>query len=183
MTESLPDAIARCARFLEHTGRPYALIGGMAIVARVRVRLTEDLDVLVAAKPADLDAILQSAVEHGYSHDEGDRALFLEGLIRFRGPGAGVDVLTADSGFLREVIARARPVTLAGTQMPCATLEDLVLLKLEAERGIDVDDILAIKDAHGTTLDSEYLKATAERLGLDGRLDLYFGSESLDRER
>ncbi len=87
----------------------------------------------------------------------------------------GIDIIAADSSFLREVIARAVPVELAGVLLPCATLEDLILLELEANRPIDIDDVLAIKDAHGQALDSAYLLEQATRLELGDRLELNLG--------
>ena len=53
-------------------------------------------------------------------------------------------------------------------------LEDLVLLKLDANRPVDIDDILSIKDAFGATLDYAYLDSWADQLRIRDRLDLYF---------
>jgi hypothetical protein len=47
-------------------------------------------------------------------------------------------------------------------------------LKLEADRPVDIDDVLAIKDARGDQLDMRYLRSQADQLGLRGKLDLYF---------
>ena len=57
-----------------------------------------------------------------------------------------------------------------------ATVEDLLLLKLEANRPIDIDDVLAIKDAFSSTLDMAYVRERAADLGVVGQLDLLFGA-------
>ena len=55
-----------------------------------------------------------------------------------------------------------------------ATPEDLLLMKLDANRPVDVDDSIAIKDAYLGRLDLSYLRSQADRLGADvrRRLDL-----------
>lgn len=47
-------------------------------------------------------------------------------------------------------------------------------MKIEANRPIDLDDVIAIKDAFGDRLDLVYVRAQADRLGQDvrRRLDL-----------
>jgi hypothetical protein len=93
-TERLAQAEELLARFAEELARPCALIGGIAVIARVFVRATKDIDLLV--------------------------------------------------------------------------------MKLEANRPIDLDDVIAIKDAFGDRLDLAYVRAQADRRGQDvrHRLDL-----------
>ena len=47
-------------------------------------------------------------------------------------------------------------------------------MKLEADRPVDIDDVLAIKDARPNQLDMHYLRSQADQLGLRRKLDLYF---------
>lgn len=178
MKESLPDATARLARFLAQS-RGGAAIGGIAIIGRVKARTTDDLDVIVAATADEIPPLLAAAKGCGYTYDEGHVRDFVEmGLMRLRSPhgpdGYGLDVILADSSFLQEVVRRATPVSLGGVVIPVATLEDLVLLKLDANRPVDIDDILSIKDAFGATLDFTYLDSWADQLRIRDRLDLYF---------
>ncbi len=59
--------------------------------------------------------------------------------------------------------------------LPVASVEDLLLLKLEANRPQDIDDILSIKDGCSEALDWAYVRAEAARLSLSEVLELYFG--------
>lgn len=80
-----------------------------------------------------------------------------------------------DEAFLERVVERATPLTWDDREMPVATAEDLVLMKLDAGRPQDIDDVLAIKDGLGERLDLEYLRSQAETLDLGHALDVYLG--------
>ena len=85
-----------------------------------------------------------------------------------------MDLLFADDDFLQDVIRRATVVSLGDVQFPTATLEDLVLLKLLANRPIDIDDVLAIKDAFIGELDFDYLATQAAAIGVVDALGFHF---------
>jgi hypothetical protein len=182
VAESILEAVQRLADFVAAAKLQVAVIGGVAIVARVRPRTTQDIDILIAAGVDDGETLLRQAVEHGYAYDEDETREFLPGgLIRLWGPpsrelGVGLDVLFADSPFLRKVIARATLVDLGAGTLPIATAEDLLILKLEAHRLEDLDDIIAIKDGLGDMLDLAYVQEELKTLGLLDRYRLYFGS-------
>lgn len=177
--DALAAGLERLSEFLRDWGRPAAIIGGMAIIARVAARATDDLDALVVATPADGPSLLEVAARHGYTWDAATIQEFLAvGLVRLDPPpgevsGVPVDLIFADSLFLETVVGRAVPILLGRATLPVATIEDLLLLKLAAERPVDVDDILRIKDAFSRELDYPYLTIQAERLGLGSRLKLY----------
>ena len=178
--DSLPEAVARLARFAKDLGKPSALIGGVAVIARAFVRATKDVDLLVACPVTETQAVLDAAKLHGYEWDPTELPDFREaGLLRMWGPpsrreGLGLDVLLTDSKFNDEVVEHATLVEVLGTQIRVATPEDLLLMKLEANRPVDVDDSIAIKDAYVGRLDLSYLRSQADRLGSDvrRRLDL-----------
>ncbi|MCC6902592.1 MAG: nucleotidyltransferase [Polyangiaceae bacterium] len=176
------EAVGRLARLLSEWGGPAAVVGGLGIVIRVRPRLTTDIDLVISVQPDDVDALLALAERHGWAHDP----LELEGLVpgglaRLKAAGDGgfdLDLMFVDSVFLESVVARATPVALGGASLPVASVEDLLVMKLEAERPQDIDDILAIKDAFAEHLDWAYVRQHTDRLGLSDRLRLYFGGES-----
>ncbi len=170
---TLTEAIERAKTLMRRAGHAHAVIGGAAIVARARPRLTEDVDLLVAMTPQDVDELIELATDAGYGFDERDREIAAEGLLRLTSSGVDLDLIRADSAFLEHVIERATPLVDGG--IPFATLEDLILLKLEAERPIDIDDVLAIRDAAGDRLDRGYIDARANELGLADRVALYLG--------
>lgn len=176
---SMLGALRRLAALLSQWSGGAAVVGGVGIVARVRPRFTADIDVVIAVEPSRVTELLALAGGHGWTHDPSELDELLEGgLARLRaadGPGVALDLMFVDSAFLESVVERATPVGIGDASIPVASVEDLLLMKLEAERPQDIDDILAIKDAHSGTLDIDYIRRQAAILGLADRLELHFG--------
>lgn len=177
-TETMLEALARLGRLTTAWPRPACLIGGVAVSARVHPRFTKDLDLLITVEHGEIDALIDLARRQGYDVSSLDRELADAGLLRLPGPaarpGPSVDLITVDSRWLEEVVRRATPLDLGAVTLHVASLEDLVLLKLDAHRPQDIDDILAIKDVAGDTLDMTYLRERAQEIGVLERLALYF---------
>lgn len=178
--DTLPEAVGRASRLAADLGKPSALIGGVAVIARAFVRATKDVDLLVLCPPSDARALLEVARRHGYAWDDAEVADFLEaGLMRLWGPpsrreGLGLDLLLTDSAFNESVVRRATPVDVLGSKIATATPEDLLLMKLDANRPVDLDDAIAIRDAFAERLDLDYLRRQADAIGPEvrRRLDL-----------
>ena len=178
MTDALVRGLVTVARWLADYGEPYAPIGGMAVVLRARPRFTDDIDVLVCVPGGSVDRLLASAGHHGFTWDPsalpepGE-----EGLIRLqREAGATplhVDVMYAAEPAVERLLARATTVHVAGCDLRVATSEDLILMKLEANRGQDLDDVLALREAAGDALDRAYLRACAAELDLVDRVSAF----------
>lgn len=172
----------RLAGFLAKWQKPYAVIGGLAIIARVRIRATEDVDALVTMDEGDVDALITLARAEGYDVGASpEKDLREMGLLRMWGPpgrptGTIADLIVANEPLLDDAIARATPTTFGAATLRMATLEDLVLMKLDANRPRDIEDVLSIKDAFGDSLDLAYARRQADVAGKDvrHRLDLYF---------
>ena len=179
MSNPVEDAIVRAQALLTEWGHAAAVIGGIAMIVRCGTRPTEDVDVIADASATDVDALLALASKHGFSFDQDARELADMGLVRLYSrdaTGLGLDVLFADNAYYEEILSRATQVTIAGATLRVATAEDLVLLKLEAGRNQDIEDVLTIKDSFGGALDLGYLRRQADRLRLRQKLDLYFGA-------
>ena len=175
MSGAGPAVLERLRGFLDDWGRPYALIGGLAIVARVRVRTTDDADVMLVVRPGETRDLIARARAHGYRFDEQNLDLAEGGLVRLAGVPSedgrlDLDLIYDDEPFVADVIARATEVDLAGVTLRVATSEDLLLMKLDANRGQDLDDAIAIKDAFGDRLDRAYLDRQARALDIEARL-------------
>ncbi len=174
------DALRRLARLLAEWPHGAAIVGDVAISARVRPRLTDDVDVVIAVPAGELPALLALARHHGFVEDDapGAKELAAAGLLRLWSSESpmpyGIDLMFVDSDHLEQTVRRSTQVDVGVGSLPIATVEDLLLLKLEAHRPHDIDDILAIKDAHGATLDLDYVRRVAARLDLGDRLTLCF---------
>ena len=177
MSANLVDGIAELAELLRAWGKPGAIVGGIAFVARVRPRFTDDLDLLLTVPVGERAALLELAAKRGFVFSAEDRTFFNEaGLLPMKSPlGFDVDLMIADDVLLESAVTRATPVEIGGVTVPVVSVEDLLLMKLDANRHVDLDDAIAIKDALGDTLDRAYLVAMARRLDLLGRLESLLG--------
>jgi hypothetical protein len=173
----LVSALADCAQLLAGWNERAAIVGGVAFVARVRGRLTEDIDVAVVVPKGREPDFVRLCRSRGFQLGADDERDFLAaGLARMVAPsGTSVDFMVADDALFEAVVARATPVDLGGLSLPVATVEDLLLMKLDANRLLDLDDAIAIKDVHGAQLDRDYLETSARRLGFLERLEGLLG--------
>lgn len=154
---------------LDRLGIAWTLIGALAANRyRREVRLTGDVDVLVASYGPGLAAFEAAATEAGWSVRRGtpDGA-----ILRLRHPELGAaDVLLAETDYQRTALERASVEALeGGSPVRFLRVEDVIVHKLIAGRPRDVDDIGEIL-ATGRGLDVEYVERWASFWGV---LDLW----------
>ncbi|MFN8618039.1 MAG: nucleotidyl transferase AbiEii/AbiGii toxin family protein [Dehalococcoidia bacterium] len=124
------------------------LIGGAAVNTYVEPRYTKDIDLTVAADPAGLEALT------GFLHDAGFVTLRHQPGEASSGPDFVqlkreatqdmVDLIAAKTPFQRLLMERAERSD--GQWLPVATPEDLIVLKLIANRSrdrLDVEQLVA----------------------------------------
>jgi hypothetical protein len=129
--EALPDLIS----LLRASGRPYRIVGGVAVVHHGYVRATQDVDVLVTAEHG-LDALLET---FGFSREGATR-------LRHRS-GTPIDLLIAGQPSPRPGEAPyPEPDTLVTSpdSHDVVGLPGLIALKLAARRAQDRADIVAL---------------------------------------
>ena len=140
------DPLAELGKILDGSQVQYALIGGHAVNAWLEPRFTADVDVTVQAGPdafTRLRAALTRAgfavlAEHGDGQPSGpDFARFrsLDGLMT-------LEIQVAKTELQAEVLRRAARTPASG--MLVATPEDLIVLKLIADRAKDQIDLLGL---------------------------------------
>ncbi len=150
----LEAALGRLSRDLESAGTRYALVGGLAISARVEPRTTRDLDVAVSVSSDDeAEALVGKLRGLGYSIGE-----FLEetstgrlGTVRVVSPVAGeehgvvVDLIFFSSGVEAGLVSRAERLAITdAVQVPVARIGDLLALKVLAGRPQDQIDAVGL---------------------------------------
>ena len=148
-------ALQRAAEDLNQLGRPWALVGGLAVSARAEPRLTRDVDITVAVSTdAEAEALVVELQARGYRVAAvlEQKAVGRLATARLHAPMASpvvVDLLFASSGIEREVTQHAELLeVLPGVVIPVATVGDLLALKVLARddrrRPQDWDDIRAL---------------------------------------
>lgn len=118
--EPLLDAVGRFFALLEERGIDYLLAGGIALLQYVEGRKSEALDLLLAT--SSLARLPEVRI------DEQD-----EDFARGRFEGLKLDFLLTENPFFAEVRKRhATRRRFAEREIPCATVEGLLVLKLYA---------------------------------------------------
>ncbi len=169
----LADSLADLAAEFNRRRVEYALAGGWAYSALVEPRATTDIDLLILVEAPSRDSI-QSLLSPIFSS-----LVVHPAPMRFRGVSIWravgirhdrevvVDLLLADSPFLRAALNRRQTVTFGAFQVSILTLEDLMLLKMMAGRLQDRADLEKI-DARRSELsvDWAYVEGWKAKLGL-----------------
>lgn len=153
----IEEALRQIASDLQKLGRPWALIGGLAVGARAEPRTTRDVDLAVAVTDdKDAESLIFRLQALGYEvlmvlEQEATGRL---ATVRLRPPSVGeggviVDLLFASSGIEPEITKAAEALDiLSGLRVPVARIGHLVALKILArddrQRPQDFDDIRAL---------------------------------------
>jgi hypothetical protein len=170
MSEARPEsALAAIAHHLGRRGRPFALVGGLAVSLRAEVRFTRDVDLaIVASDDAEVERLVYDLRSDGYvalvlvEHEARNRL----STVRLASPsGIVVDLLVASSGIEAEVVQRATPFVFdeAG-EILVARAEELLAMKTLSMTERRPQDRI---DAANLVLFSEGLDLAAVRDNLD----------------
>lgn len=151
----MSSLLAQVAERLEAERIPFAIIGATAMAARGVSRATQDVDVLVTHPRSLTDdtwsALRSDAIRVEVRQGDDDDPLL--GVVRIKAdPDAVVDVVVGRGDWQTELIRRASPVEIDGVEVPVATADDLVLLKLYAGGLQDRWDIAQLVAAGGQEL-------------------------------
>lgn len=112
---------------------PFLVVGGVATRLYAPERMTDDLDVLVAAADAET---LYEELARGGAVKAGQLAI--GGSHWLLPDGTPLDVLEEDAAWVAEAMAAPAP---GPDGSPVIALPYLVLLKMRASRGIDIGDL------------------------------------------
>jgi hypothetical protein len=169
VNEPLRITLSDAANLLKTEHIPYALVGALAVSVRGQPRATSDVDMVI---DADLDRALALAGALDATQfaplfqdiaDVVQRSFILP--LRHRQTNVKVDLAVGLSGFEKQAVARASRMEVGGTELPVATAEDLIVMKVLAGRPRDEQDLQGLVIAQGDRLDWEYCVKTAVELG------------------
>ena len=166
--------LATAVRLLEAAAVPYMVSGSYASSFHGEPRATLDLDIVIGPEPHSLERLVASLQDVGFYVDSGAASTALAERSEFNAIGADASkidfVVCKDRPFSRTELARRMPADLLGTRGYIATVEDMIIVKLEwaaasdSERQLrDVEGMLA---ANVGALDEPYLDRWIRILGL-----------------
>jgi len=178
------ELVAELSRVLEAFGGQCVIIGGVARNFWLEPRFTKDLDFELVADVAVFERLRSRMEAAGY-----EITLLLgadepsgPGFIRFIKPGTRkiVEFLTAKTEFEQLIIERGQRV---GSDQPLAvaTPEDVVVLKLVANRPIDHADVIELGQIE--SLDWAWLERWCAVFDVSNRLEDLKVAIARERER
>ena len=156
MIDTLRELLAGLERLEQQEDLQVAVIGGLARGVWARPRATMDVDVIVDT--TDLQTLVEAAPDAGLTTDPREvEVLRGSGMTRLRVPHhlqgpVRLDVLSADHPYYRRVIERAVRTDILGHELPVACAEDIIVLKVLADRLQDRADVAAIIASQGDRL-------------------------------
>lgn len=173
-------ALADVGAALSTFGAPHMLIGGLAVIARGIPRQTDDIDAAVWGPGLDVACLLDHLQAAGIEPRIDDALEFAQTsqvlLLRHTATGTPLEISLAWLEFEREALERADRLALAGTTLPVATAEDLVIYKAVAWRQRDRADIERLLRLHGDRVDPQrvlgVLRVFAEAIEAPERVQL-----------
>lgn len=176
MEPRLWPTLVDAATVLETRGIPFALIGGLAVSLRGQPRMTVDVDLVALTDPDRALEIVRELASTPFEPlfpgvEEVVRRSFILPL-RHRSTGIRVDLAIGMSGFEREAVGRATPVTIGARDIPVVSVEDLLVMKALAGRPQDDQDIRGIVAAQRDAIDWARCLALATALGEAVDLDI-----------
>ncbi len=166
--------IAALSRELNARSIDFMLIGGQAVLAHGEPRLTEDVDITLAATPERVSDLIAVCATLGLTPLPADVSGFVAETFvlpaRHGFTGFRVDFIFSSTAYERSAIRRAVLIEIAGESVAFASAEDLVIHKLFAARPRDIEDVAGIVRRRGSTIDWGYLRHwAAEFASVPGR--------------
>ena len=154
---------------------PCMLTGSLAAAVHGAGRATMDIDLVIDPAPEALERFVRVMASSGryVSAEAAREALAMRTMFNVIDLETGwkIDlIIRKDRPFSMAEFARRSPLSLADTVLPVATVEDLILAKLEwAHLGgshRQLDDVRSLVQLAGPALDSSYMEGWAMALGV-----------------
>ena len=168
--------LRRVVEILDQAQVPYMLTGSLAAAYYATPRATQDIDVVVDPDEVGLQRVVDGFSNAGYYVDREVALEALEARGQFNAidPASGwkVDlVIRKERPFSETEFERRRNASLLGVQVSLASLEDILLAKLEwaqlADSALQRRDVLQLLERSSDRLDLDYLEHWVHELDLE----------------
>jgi hypothetical protein len=171
-------ALKKIIGVLEKENIDYCLFGGLAMQVYKRIRATKDIDLMVSIVSQRIPEFIHQIEKAGFNFDKKKGIIKLNNfeLLRFIYTDEDtnfeifIDLVSATTEFQKQILNRKTKADFLGIMVNIASPEDLVLLKILADRPIDFVDALDLCKENKEIIDKNYLKGWAKRLGVGKKL-------------
>lgn len=172
---SLTAFLRQVIEILEEAGVPYMLTGSLATAYYAIPRATQDLDLVIATEEAGVEQLVQGLKKAEWYVDQ---YAVLE-AHRTRGQFNAIDpssgwkadfIIRKDRPYSQTEFKRRKRVSLLDLQVSIASLEDLLIAKLEWSRlgdsALQRRDVVQLLERTWDRLDRDYVERWVAELGL-----------------
>jgi hypothetical protein len=145
---ALADTLRSLTAVFDARALGWFVFGAQAVCVRGAPRATQDVDVTLFVARGALPDLVQELAANGLSHrypEIAEQLLESGAVLPLKHvSGMEVDLVCAGSGLEARALERATRVRIDGVDVPVAHATDLVVMKLLAGRGKDLDDARAL---------------------------------------
>lgn len=142
------NLLKKIAKGLLNKNVPYMFIGGQAVLLYGEPRLTKDIDVTLGIGVDELNKIKSIAARLKLKSLVSNVEDFVPKTMVFpvidEKSGIRVDFIFSFSPYEKQAINRAKDIKFGKTEVKFASLEDVVIHKIIAERPRDIEDVKSI---------------------------------------
>ena len=164
--KALIDLFQKVIPIVENAKMDYLVIGGIAASSLGEARITEDLDLILFIKRNEVKKFLGLVKKEDFDFDE--RAQIenarITGCFRIHWNNIRLDLLCASTDFEREAYQRKIRLKFFQTEANFPTPENLIILKIVANRPKDIFDVESIAIRNWKKLDLTYLEKWIQKI-------------------
>lgn len=166
------DILEKLFAILKAFNISYVLIGGYAAAVWGSVRATKDVDFLADVPYLMIDKVVEALEKQGFSveYRSGDIGDPVRGVIelefQIEEDKESVELIQGIKNMPGDIFSRSEKIGMLGIEIPVASPEDLIVLKLLAGGPVDKQDARTIYKIMRDKLDMQYLEKELRRCKL-----------------
>ena len=154
------SVLEKIARTLSVAAIPYMIIGGQAVLLYGEPRLTKDVDVTLGVDLEGLPEMIRLIEQMQFDLLADPETFTRQTLVlpcQDPDTGVRVDFIFSFSAFEQEALRRVNGVLINDTEVCFASIEDLIIHKMEAGRPRDLEDVKSVLNRN-PDIDASYLR-------------------------
>ena len=173
---SLAAFLARVVEVLDEAEVPYMLTGSLASAFYAVPRATQDIDVVIETQREGLDRLIEGLLAAGWYADRDAAVDAWQGQGQFNAiePDTGWKagfIVRKDRAYSREEFGRRERISLLGVELAVASLEDVLIAKLEWSRlgdsALQRRDVAQLLERTWQRVDQAYVERWVAELKLE----------------
>ena len=173
---TLTAFLRKLVEILDEAGVPYMLTGSLASAYYAVPRATQDVDLVIETDVPGVERVVQGLRDAGcyVDRDAALEAWYTQGQFNAIEPDSGwkVDIIVRkDRTYSKTEFERRERASLLGAEVSIASLEDVLIAKLEWSRlgdsALQRRDVIQLLERTWDRLDHPYLERWITELGLE----------------